>query len=132
MDTETVARRLYDAYLAGDADGMVALMAPDVEVRFLGQATLHGIDEVRSFLDFAGGNLTDLAFDIERLVVDGDVAAGIWSETATAADGAPWRNHGVDVIHVRDGRIVALHENNDVRLVRAHLPSYDENREERA
>jgi hypothetical protein len=29
------------------------------------------------------------------------------------------------VIRVRDGRIVSLHENNDVRLVREHFPPYE-------
>ena len=55
--------------------------------------------------------------DHHDVVVDGDVAAGVWHETATTASGEPWENHGVDVVHVRDGRVVALHENNDVRKV---------------
>lgn len=130
-DSATIARRLYDAYLAGDPDAMMELMAPDVEVRFLGQASVQGLDQLRGFLAFSGGLLRDLEFRVERLVVDGEMAAGIWSEVATTAEGVPWRNHGVDVIHVRDGRIVALHENNDVRLVRAHLPRYEPDREER-
>ncbi len=31
----------------------------------------------------------------------------------------------MDVVHVRDGRVAALHENNDVRKVYAHFPRYD-------
>jgi ketosteroid isomerase-like protein len=131
MDTRAVARRLYDAYLAGDPEGMMALMTPEVEVRFLGQAVMHGLEELREFLAFSGGLLRDLEFRLEALVVDGEMAAGIWSETATTVGGSPWRNHGVDVMHVRDGRIAALHENNDVRLVRAHLPRYAPAREDR-
>ena len=30
------------------------------------------------------------------------------------------------MIRVRDGRVVSLHENNDVRLVREHFPPYDD------
>lgn len=131
-DTEAVARRLYDAYLGGDAEAMLALMDPQVEVRFLGQAKLRGIDEARRFFEAAGGHLRDLEFHVEALVVDGDVAAGIWTETAVTADGDPWENHGVDVIHVREGRIVALHENNDVRLVHALLPAYNDPGQERS
>ncbi|MFC7550893.1 nuclear transport factor 2 family protein [Plantactinospora sp. GCM10030261] len=122
--TDEVARALYAAFLGGDADGMLALMHEDVHVRFLGQAELRGTDQVRAFMAFVGGLLTDVRFDLRHLIVDGDVAAGVWRETARTAAGLPWENHGVDVLHVRDGLIVGMHENNDVRQVRAHLPAY--------
>lgn len=105
---------------------MLALMDDDVEVRFLAQGTFHGLPAVRGFMQFAGGLLRDLDFRIEKIVVDGDAAAAIWNETATVtATGAAWVNHGVDVIRVRDGRIVSLHENNDVNLVYEHFPRYE-------
>jgi ketosteroid isomerase-like protein len=123
-DTRKTATALYKAFLAGDAEGMLAVMDDDVEVSFLGQVQLRGKDEARRFFDFAGGLLSDVQFSLEEIVVDGDVAAGIWQETALTASGEPWENRGVDVIHVRDGRVVALHENSDVRMVYKHLPSY--------
>jgi ketosteroid isomerase-like protein len=125
-DTRRVVEALYEAYLAGDAEGMIALMANDVEVTFLGQGTFHGIPAVRRFMAFAGALLTDMEFIIGPLIIDGDVGAAVWRETATTRDGKPWENHGVDVLRVRDGRIVALHENNDVRLVREHFPPYED------
>ena len=125
-DTRRVVEALYRAYLAGDGEGMLALMADDVEVTFLGQGTFHGIAAVRRFMGFSAGLLTDLEFRIGPLIVDGDVGAAVWRETAKTRDGRPWENHGVDVVRVRDGRIVALHENNDVRLVREHFPPYED------
>ena len=122
--TREVAEALYEAFLAGDKDGMLALMHDDVEVRFLGQVCVRGKAEASRFMDFAGGLLRDVRFTLRRLIVDGDTAAGVWEETARTSDGAPWANHGVDVIHVRDGRVIALHENNDVRLVYRHFPPY--------
>jgi ketosteroid isomerase-like protein len=124
MSTREVVDALYEAFLAGDGDGMIALMADDVEVTFLGQGTFHGIPEVRRFIAFSAGLLHDVDFRIQRIIIDGDVGAAIWEESATTLDGRPWENHGVDVIRVRDGRIVSLHENNDVRLVREHFPPY--------
>jgi ketosteroid isomerase-like protein len=123
-ETRRVAEALYAAFLAGDGEGMIAQVADDVDVRFLGQAHFRGIPAMRRFIAFAGGLLKDVDFRIERLIVDGDVACGIWNETATTLDGKPWENHGVDVIRVRDGKIVALHENNDVNLVHEHFPRY--------
>jgi uncharacterized protein (TIGR02246 family) len=125
MSTREVVDALYAAFLAGDGEGMIALMADDVEVTFLGQGTFHGIEDVRRFMAFSAGLLKDVDFRIERVIIDGDVGAAIWHETATTRDGKPWATHGVDVIRVRDGRIVSLHENNDVRLVREHFPPYE-------
>jgi ketosteroid isomerase-like protein len=122
--TREVAEELYRAFLAGDKEGMLALLHPDVEVSFLGQVHLTGRAAAGRFFDFAGGLLRDVEFTLEEILVEGDVAAGIWHETATTSAGLPWENHGVDVIHVRAGRVVALHENNDVRKVYEHFPPY--------
>ncbi len=123
-ETRRVADALYAAFLAGDAEGMLAQMADDVEVRFLGQGTFHGLPAVRRFMAFAGPLLEDLDFRIRKLIVDGEVAAAVWEESARTADGEPWENHGVDVIRVRGGKIVSLHENNDVTMVYRHFPRY--------
>jgi uncharacterized protein (TIGR02246 family) len=123
-ETRAVVEALYAAFLSGDLDGMLAQMAEDVEVRFLGQGRFDGVAAVRRFMEFSAGLLTDLDFRIQRVVVDGEVAAVIWEETATTTDGHPWENHGVDVIRVRGGKIVSLHENNDVTLVHRHFPRF--------
>jgi ketosteroid isomerase-like protein len=125
MSTETVLDRLYEAFFAGDPDGMTDLMHPEVEVRFLGQVRLKGLDAAKRFFAFSGPLLEDLDFRITSRIVDGEWAAVVWDETArVAATGEPWENHGVDVFRVQDGSITVLHENNDTRVVRAHLPRY--------
>jgi ketosteroid isomerase-like protein len=124
VETRRVVDALYAAFLGGDAEGMLALMADDVEVRFLGQGAFHGLPAARRFMAFAGGLLRDVDFRIRELFVDGDVGCCVWEETATTVAGEPWENHGVDVIRVRDGRIASLHENNDVSLVYRHFPRY--------
>lgn len=123
-ETRRVVEAMYVSFLAGDGEGMLRLMDEHVVVRFLGQATLHGIVEVRDFIAFQGGLLTDLDFRIRKVIVEGEIGCAIWEESATTADGQPWENHGVDVIRVRDGRVVMLHENNDVTLVHRHFPRY--------
>jgi len=116
--TRHVVERLYDAYFAGDPEGMLAVMAPDVEVRFLGRGVYQGIEEARRFFSANTGMLLDLEFRIRRLIVDADWAAALWDETATTIHGDPYANHGVDVFRVERGQITVLHENNDVLLHR--------------
>jgi ketosteroid isomerase-like protein len=122
--TQEAIDALYAAFLAGNKDGMLDVMDDDVEVRFLGQAEVHGKAAANAFFDFAAGLLTDVKFTLREVLVDGEWAAGLWEETAVTADGRPWVNHGVDVVRVRDGRVVALHENNDTRQVYRHFPPY--------
>lgn len=123
-ETRLVVDRLYEAYLGGDLEGMLATLSDDVSFRFLAQGEGQGIEEARRFFAYSSGKLTDLDFRIERKVIDGDRAAVTWTETARTAAGAPWENHGVDVFGVVDGEIVSLHENNDVRLVYEHFEPY--------
>lgn len=117
--TRAVVDRLYQAYFAGDTEGMVATLSDAVEVRFLGRGTYHGIDRAQRFLTTNTGMLQDLDFRIHRLIVDGEWAAVMWDETAVTIHGEPYANHGVDVFRVVDGEITVLHENNDVVTHRA-------------
>jgi ketosteroid isomerase-like protein len=112
--THRVVERLYEAYFIGNVEGMLAEMAPDVEVRFLGRGVYRGIAEARRFFAVNNGMLLDLEFRILRRVVDGEWAAVLWEETATTIHGDPYANHGVDVFRVERERITVLHENNDV------------------
>jgi ketosteroid isomerase-like protein len=119
--TRTTVEGLYAAYLGGDPNGMADLLASDAEVRFLGQVELTGRDEARALFVGNESFFTELTFTIERLVVDGDRAAAIWTERAITRDGAEWSNHGVDVFRVVDGQVTHLHENNDVVTFRQHF-----------
>jgi ketosteroid isomerase-like protein len=123
-ETRRAVDDLYDAYLSGDPEGMLATFGDDVAFRFLGQVESRGIEEARRFFTHSAGLLTDLDFRIQRKIIDGRHAAVTWTETARTAAGIPWENHGVDVFEVADGRIISLHENNDVRLVHEHFERY--------
>ncbi len=125
-DTIHVVDAFYSAYVVGDQAGMLAFMSCTVSLRFLGRVELEGINEVRKFLAFNEGTREALDFRIRRRLVDGEWAAVIWSETARVAEtGAPWQNHGVDVLRIHNGEVELVHVNNDLRVVRTHLPSYE-------
>lgn len=120
--TEQAVTALYRAFREGDSAAMLALLDEDVEVRFLGVRVMRGTAEARAFFELQAGILADVDFQVTRLLVDGEYAAGVWRETARTADGSAWSNHGVDVFRVRDGKIVSLHENNDVRMFYRFIP----------
>jgi ketosteroid isomerase-like protein len=117
--TRAVVEDLYQAYFAGNPEGMLATMSDEVEVRFLGRGVFRGIDPSRRFLTANTAKLINLDFRIRRLIIDGEYAAAVWEESATTIHGDPYENHGVDVFRVEDGEITILHENNDVLVHRA-------------
>jgi ketosteroid isomerase-like protein len=116
LDEKTVEAALdalYSAYLGGDTEGMLATMTNDVQIRFLGRPPAEGIAAARRFFTTNNASLQDLDFRIRAQVVDGDWAAVIWDETATAL-GRPYENQGVDVFRVVGGKIAVLRVNNDI------------------
>lgn len=117
-ETRRVVEELYEAYFADDPGGMLATMADEVEVRFLGRGTYRGLEEATRFFTANMAMLVGLEFRIRRLIVDGEWAAAIWDESAKTIHGDNYDNHGVDVFRVQNGKITVLHENNDVLIHR--------------
>ncbi len=117
-DVEERTRRwvdeIYEAYLSGNALGMLEPLADDVEVRFLGRGAYQGIDEVREFLTMNTAKMKDLDFRIRKVIVDGNVAAVVWDEDAMTHDDRPYANHGIDVFEAKDEGVFIMHVNNDV------------------
>lgn len=123
--TRSVVDRLYEAYFAGDAEGMIDTMSEHVRVRFLGRTEFRGRERARAFFGSNNPLLMDLRFDIQKLIVDGHHAAVLWQERATTIHGLPYQNHGVDVFTIEGDKITALHESNDIRIHRDHFGSGD-------
>lgn len=122
--TRSVIERLYAAYLNGDTDGMLALMAPDVRVTFNYAGTFHGMDEARPFMTWNGAQLPQLTFNVRQMIVDGDRAAVTWDETGTTLRGDDWSAMGVDVYRVENDRIVELTCYSDTAQVARLLDPY--------
>ena len=106
--TRAVIERVYVAYLAGSAEGMLAEMAEDACVTFAGHGMFRGKDGIRRYMAWAGPQLTDLKFNIKAKIVDGEYAAVPWDETARTKRGEPWEAIGCDVWRVVNGKIVEL------------------------
>jgi ketosteroid isomerase-like protein len=124
--TREVVEALYAAYGAGDLEGMLGLMDEEVEVTFLAQGTFKGLPAFRRFIAFSAELLVELDWRLEKIIVEGETGCGIWEETARTLSGEPWHTTGVDVIRVRDGRIMSLRMNNDAALSRRHFPTYED------
>ena len=106
--TRAVIDKLYDAYLTGNTEGMLALMAPNVKVTFNYAGTFAGMAEARPFMTWNGAQLPELQFNVRHKIIDGSRAAVTWDETGTTNPGEPWEAKGVDVYRIADGQVAEI------------------------
>lgn len=118
--TETTRAQVtafYAAYRAGDMPTVMAGMAEDVAWQSVGEAPLpwcgawRGKDGVSAYFAALAGTLQVVAYDIERILADGDWATVL----ATArvryhADGSESDYAKVDVLRLESGRIAEFRE----------------------
>jgi uncharacterized protein (TIGR02246 family) len=122
--TCAVLDRFYAAYLAGDQAAMLALLAEDAVVTFVGHGTFRGKAEIRPYMAWAATQLPELDFRITARIVDGERAAVTWDETGRTARGEPWAAIGVDVYRIAAGKVAALTVHSDTDLMRRLLDPY--------
>ena len=126
QDNVAVVRRAYENFKGGDIDGLLGLMAEDVDWRL---PEIEGIpySGARRGRESVGGFFTQLAdsqdvlsFEPREFVAQGDkvVALGTyrWRVKRTGREyGGDWAH----VFTVRDGRIAGFHEYMDSAAARA-------------
>lgn len=122
--TRAVIDKLYDAYLTGNTEGMLALMAPDVKVTFNYAGTFIGMDEARPFMTWNGAQLPELTFNVRHKIIDDNRAAVTWDETGKTIRGDDWSSIGVDVYCVEGDQIVEMTCYSDTDRVARLLDPY--------
>lgn len=122
--TRAVIDKLYRAYLTGDTEGMLALMASDVKVTFNYAGTFTGMAEARPFMTWNGGQLPELTFNVRHKIIDGNRAAVTWDETGKTLRGDDWAAMGVDVYRVENDQIVEMTCYSDTDKVARLLDPY--------
>ncbi len=125
-ETRRVIDRFYAAYTGGNLEGMLAAMAEDAVVTFLGHGTFRGKGEIRPYMTWAATQLPQLDFRVRQTIVDGAHAAVVWEETGLTKRGEPWASQGVDVYRVADSRIVELTVYSDTEKMLRQLEPYPE------
>ncbi|WP_067830194.1 nuclear transport factor 2 family protein [Nocardia inohanensis] len=108
-----LVRRTWRRAGAGDFDAAVAMAAPDVHFRFLGDTALgadvHGREAFRAWFDTFERHLPGLRLELEDVVANGwpwntTVAARL-RVTGTLADGTPYRNTAIQWLTLRWGKL---------------------------
>ena len=120
-----LTRRSFDAVNRHDHDTLLRGCAPDLHHRFGGHHALggerHGIAAMRRWLDRLSRLMPNLVLEVCDVWVKGlpsNTRVFVrWDATATLADGSPYANRGVHVIHMRWGKVTAIDAHEDSQAV---------------
>jgi steroid delta-isomerase-like uncharacterized protein len=113
MDTKLVRRRYHDAWNAGDADSLDAIMEHDVVNHSPLQGQAGGIDGFKQAIQWLRAGIPDLTITIEAQIAEGDLVATRWTGTGThsgvlmgvPATGRQVKVTGIDFCRIADGLI---------------------------
>ena len=115
-DARSAVETYFAALTARDVEAAAACWAPDGVDNMIGQTTLDGPEGVRAFFGDLFAAMPDFAFAVESVTAEEDRVAVRWSATGTFSGTgsfqgiAPTGQHvtltGLDLLHVRDGKLV--------------------------
>ena len=114
----------YRGFLTGDVPAIVALLHPDVRIRFPSYPVLRGVPAARHYFEFQENAFGELAFQLVETFTEGAVTYVVWREDGVLASGAPWRCHGVDTIECRGGAIARVDVGGSAWPLLEILPRY--------
>src|SRR5204862_113006 len=122
-----VAREYFDAINAHDIDAAVGMWADGGVEVVHGQRTNVAPDGIRQFFDDVIGALPDLHFEIDEATADGERCALQMTMSGTFAGPRAWQGIEptgarielpiVDVVEIRDGKLVRLDSYSDAMTV---------------
>lgn len=120
-------KRIYESFVAGDVDAVVATWAPDIEFNapegLIGGGTFHGPGEILEnvFAELAK-NWEETSAVPEQFVDGGDTVDALmtWSGTSTET-GKDVENPGAHVFEFEDGMIARWTSDADTALFNAAL-----------
>jgi ketosteroid isomerase-like protein len=105
---ELQARTFFDAMNARDFTDLELHLSPDVAFDFPGAGDIIGSRRMLLFLKVLFRKYTRLVFTVQEVLADGERACAVWTNEGMTAEGEPYCNSGVTVMHFSGGRIVAL------------------------
>jgi ketosteroid isomerase-like protein len=101
-----IGAALFRAMNARDPAAFAALLDAAAVFHFPGTKPIEGAARIEKFVKILFFRYPALAFEIRRVIADDRRAAIEWTNEGTSRDGAPYRNAGVTVLELGEGRRV--------------------------
>jgi len=100
--------RVFEAMNSRELDPLEAILDGEAEFHFPGTEPLRGPRSIARFIKILLRRFPKLAFTTGWVVAEAERAAVEWTNEGEDRKGAPYRNAGVTVLELREGRIVYM------------------------
>jgi len=104
----TCASGIFAAMNSRDLSGLELHLADDAVFDFPGAGRICGHKKILTFLRALFRKYPCLRFSVEDILLEGDRACAVWSNEGADSRGTPYRNRGVTLVHVTQGKIVFI------------------------
>jgi ketosteroid isomerase-like protein len=111
-----IVLELFEQVSHGNAEPLLATLAPSFEHQFAGDTALGGsrrtLAATRRWYERLYRLLPDIAFDVENILISGGpwntLVVAEWNETNSGTDGVRTVNHGIHAIQLKWGRVARV------------------------
>ena len=108
MTDERMFTLLFEHLNARDLEKMADLLDPEARFYFPKTKPLLGRDQILRFFNILLRQYPRLAFQIERVIKGGNIAAVHWKNAGTSRRNTPYSNEGVILLEVWDRKIIFM------------------------
>ncbi|MDJ0818765.1 MAG: nuclear transport factor 2 family protein [Desulfobacterales bacterium] len=105
MSNKPLINKFFDVFNQRDLQQLTALLEPEAEFYFPKTQPLIGRDRILKFLNLLFRQYPSLAFEIQRIIQQDDQAAVHWTNKGMNRRKEPYRNEGVTIFEIKDGKI---------------------------
>ena len=81
------------------------LLSPDAKFYFPKTQPLIGRERILKFLSILFRQYPELTFKVQRIILQGDQAAVLWTNQGMNRRKEPYQNEGVTILEMQDGKI---------------------------
>lgn len=108
MPTEQTVTTFFDLFNSRDMDQMAKLLDEDAELYFPKTQPLIGKERILKFLYILFRQYPELAFEVQRVICEGNKAAVHWTNKGLSRKNEPYQNEGATILEMVDDKITFI------------------------
>ena len=101
-------RIIFDALNSRDLSQLEEHLAEDALFEFPGTELLQGPKKILLFFKILFRKYPRLQFHVRDVIVENDQTCAIWTNEGQDSKGNPYKNRGITLVRVKDGKIVFI------------------------
>ncbi|MCF6357158.1 MAG: nuclear transport factor 2 family protein [Draconibacterium sp.] len=103
-----LAQLVFDCFNTRDFSKVEPFVADDIIFNFPGAGDILGARKALFFMKMLLRKFPVLEFDISEIIVEGEKAVAVWTNSGKNTEGEEYSNSGMTLFHFKDGMISVI------------------------